>query len=71
MRHIFLAIFNKKNCKNCVCLSEASYAVFVIFKLECCVKKGHRLRFTAQGADAEQALKAIGDAIAAGLGEGA
>lgn len=32
------------------------------------VKKGHRLRFTAQGADAEQALKAIGDAIAAGLG---
>ncbi|SWL66929.1 Fructose-specific phosphocarrier protein HPr [Klebsiella pneumoniae] len=26
---------------------------------------------TAQGADAEQALKAIGDAIAAGLGEGA
>ena len=35
------------------------------------VKKGHRLRFTAQGADAEQALKAIGDAIAAGLGEGA
>ncbi len=35
------------------------------------VKKGHRLHFTAQGADAEQALKAIGDAIAAGLGEGA
>lgn len=35
------------------------------------VKKGHRLRFTAQGADAEHALKAIGDAIAAGLGEGA
>lgn len=35
------------------------------------VNKGHRLRFTAQGADAEQALKAIGDAIAAGLGEGA
>ncbi len=32
------------------------------------VKKGHRLRFTAQGEDAEQALKAIGDAIAAGLG---
>ena len=27
------------------------------------VKKGHRLRFTAQVADAEQALKAIGDAI--------
>lgn len=35
------------------------------------VKKGHRLRFIAQGEDAEQALKAIGDAIAAGLGEGA
>ncbi|EEJ3230213.1 fused PTS fructose transporter subunit IIA/HPr protein [Salmonella enterica subsp. enterica serovar Cerro] len=35
------------------------------------VKKGHRLRFTAQSEDAEQALKAIGDAIAAGLGEGA
>ncbi|EGN8503707.1 fused PTS fructose transporter subunit IIA/HPr protein [Salmonella enterica subsp. enterica serovar Muenster] len=35
------------------------------------VKKGHRLRFTAQGEDTEQALKAIGDAIAAGLGEGA
>ncbi|EPC5539101.1 fused PTS fructose transporter subunit IIA/HPr protein [Salmonella enterica] len=35
------------------------------------VKKGHRLRFTAQGEDAKQALKAIGDAIAAGLGEGA
>ncbi|EOG5892321.1 fused PTS fructose transporter subunit IIA/HPr protein [Salmonella enterica subsp. enterica serovar Dublin] len=35
------------------------------------VKKGHRLRFTAQGEDAEQALKAIGDASAAGLGEGA
>lgn len=35
------------------------------------VKKGHRLRFTALGEDAEQALKAIGDAIAAGLGEGA
>ncbi|EMY3741522.1 fused PTS fructose transporter subunit IIA/HPr protein [Salmonella enterica] len=35
------------------------------------VKKGHRLRFTAQGEDAEQALKAIGDAIAADLGEGA
>lgn len=35
------------------------------------VKKGHRLRFTAQGEDAEHALKAIGDAIAAGLGEGA
>ncbi|WP_165432022.1 fused PTS fructose transporter subunit IIA/HPr protein [Atlantibacter hermannii] len=35
------------------------------------VKQGHRLRFTAQGDDAEQALKAIGEAIAAGLGEGA
>ncbi|MBJ3589929.1 fused PTS fructose transporter subunit IIA/HPr protein [Salmonella enterica subsp. enterica serovar Saintpaul] len=35
------------------------------------VKKGHHLRFTAQGDDAELALKAIGDAIAAGLGEGA
>ncbi|AJZ90280.1 Multiphosphoryl transfer protein [Beauveria bassiana D1-5] len=35
------------------------------------VKKGHRLRFTAQGQDAEQALKAIGEAIAEGLGEGA
>ncbi|MFO5609212.1 fused PTS fructose transporter subunit IIA/HPr protein [Klebsiella pneumoniae] len=35
------------------------------------VKKGHRLRFTAQGEDAQQALDAIGEAIAAGLGEGA
>ncbi|WP_024552923.1 fused PTS fructose transporter subunit IIA/HPr protein [Franconibacter helveticus 513] len=35
------------------------------------VKKGHRLRFTAQGDDAEAALKAIGEAIASGLGEGA
>jgi phosphocarrier protein FPr len=35
------------------------------------VKKGHRLRFTAQGNDAQQALDAIGDAIASGLGEGA
>lgn len=35
------------------------------------VKKGHRLRFTAQGDDARQALDAIGEAIAAGLGEGA
>lgn len=34
------------------------------------VKKGHRLRFTASGADAEQALQAIGTAIAEGLGEG-
>ncbi|WP_413737933.1 fused PTS fructose transporter subunit IIA/HPr protein [Sodalis sp. RH21] len=35
------------------------------------VKCGHRLRFTADGDDAEQALKAIGEAIASGLGEGA
>lgn len=35
------------------------------------VKKGHRLRFTAQGDDAQQALNAIGEAIASGLGEGA
>ncbi|MFU0913213.1 fused PTS fructose transporter subunit IIA/HPr protein [Kluyvera intermedia] len=35
------------------------------------VKKGHRLRFTAQGDDARQALDAIGEAIASGLGEGA
>ena len=35
------------------------------------VKKGHHLRFTANGEDAELALKTIGDAIAAGLGEGA
>jgi phosphocarrier protein FPr len=35
------------------------------------VKKGHRLRFTAQGEDAQLALNAIGDAIASGLGEGA
>ncbi len=35
------------------------------------VKKGHRLRFTASGSDAQQALDAIGAAIAAGLGEGA
>ncbi len=35
------------------------------------VKQGHRLRFTAQGDDAEQALAAIGEAIATGLGEGA
>lgn len=35
------------------------------------VKKGHRLRFTAQGENAEKVLNAIGDAIAAGLGEGA
>nr|WP_159464489.1 fused PTS fructose transporter subunit IIA/HPr protein [Scandinavium goeteborgense] len=35
------------------------------------VKKGHRLRFTAQGDDAQLALNAIGEAIASGLGEGA
>lgn len=35
------------------------------------VKRGNRLRFTASGEDAEAALKAIGAAIAAGLGEGA
>ncbi|MFS2224495.1 fused PTS fructose transporter subunit IIA/HPr protein [Pantoea sp. B65] len=35
------------------------------------VKKGHRLRFTASGDDAQQALHAIEEAIAAGLGEGA
>ncbi len=35
------------------------------------VKTGHRLRFTAEGDDAEQALAAIGEAIASGLGEGA
>ncbi|QUY48439.1 fused PTS fructose transporter subunit IIA/HPr protein [Serratia plymuthica] len=35
------------------------------------VKKGHHLRFTAKGEDAEAALKAIGDAINEGLGEGA
>lgn len=35
------------------------------------VKKGHHLRFTAQGEDAQVALNAIGEAIASGLGEGA
>ncbi|MDX5626463.1 MULTISPECIES: fused PTS fructose transporter subunit IIA/HPr protein [unclassified Brenneria] len=35
------------------------------------VKKGHKLRFTASGDDAEQALAAIGEAINSGLGEGA
>ncbi|MEI2263779.1 fused PTS fructose transporter subunit IIA/HPr protein [Erwinia sp. CGal63] len=35
------------------------------------VKKGHRLRFTASGEDARAALDAIGEAINAGLGEGA
>ncbi|MGJ0479731.1 fused PTS fructose transporter subunit IIA/HPr protein [Pantoea agglomerans] len=35
------------------------------------VKKGHRLRFTASGDDAQQALNAIEEAITSGLGEGA
>lgn len=35
------------------------------------VKKGHKLRFTASGADAQAALNAIGEAIENGLGEGA
>ncbi|MFI8415892.1 fused PTS fructose transporter subunit IIA/HPr protein [Serratia sp. NPDC078593] len=35
------------------------------------VKKGHRLRFSASGEDAQTALNAIGDAINEGLGEGA
>ncbi|MBG6241360.1 MAG: fused PTS fructose transporter subunit IIA/HPr protein [Candidatus Symbiopectobacterium sp. Dall1.0] len=35
------------------------------------VKKGHKLRFTAAGSDAEQGLAAIGEAINSGLGEGA
>ncbi|MCC3703215.1 fused PTS fructose transporter subunit IIA/HPr protein [Rouxiella badensis] len=35
------------------------------------VKKGHHLRFTASGEDAEVALKSIGEAISEGLGEGA
>lgn len=34
------------------------------------VKHGHKLHFTAQGADADAALTAIGEAIANGLGEG-
>lgn len=34
------------------------------------VKKGHRLRFTASGDDAQQAIDAIGEAINSGLGEG-
>lgn len=33
------------------------------------VKRGHRLRFNAQGKDASQALSAIGEAIDNGLGE--
>ncbi len=35
------------------------------------VKCGHRLAFRAEGPDAEAALKGLGEAIAAGLGEGA
>ncbi|CCO49739.1 Multiphosphoryl transfer protein (Includes: Phosphocarrier protein HPr; Fructose-specific phosphotransferase enzyme IIA component) [Vibrio nigripulchritudo SOn1] len=34
------------------------------------VKRGHELKFTAQGEDAQQAIDAIGQAIASGLGEG-
>ncbi|MCG2836307.1 fused PTS fructose transporter subunit IIA/HPr protein [Photobacterium sp. WH77] len=34
------------------------------------VKHGHELEFMADGSDAPEALSAIGDAIAAGLGEG-
>ena len=34
-------------------------------------KKGHRLRSTASGDDAQQALHAIEEAINSGLGEGA
>lgn len=34
------------------------------------VKKGHRLHVTANGDDAQQAIAAIGEAIASGLGEG-
>ncbi|MDO6705419.1 fused PTS fructose transporter subunit IIA/HPr protein [Photobacterium sp. 1_MG-2023] len=34
------------------------------------VKHGHALEFTAEGTDAGEALNAIGDAIATGLGEG-
>lgn len=34
------------------------------------VKKGHHLRFNANGADAQAALQAIGTAITEGLGEG-
>lgn len=33
------------------------------------VKRDHELEFTADGADAQQALDAIGEAIADGLGE--
>ncbi len=35
------------------------------------VRKGHHLRFTACGDDAEMAIQAIGEAITSGLGEGA
>ena len=35
------------------------------------VKSGHRLQFVAKGADAEQAIAKLGQAIAEGLGEGA
>lgn len=35
------------------------------------VQKGHRLKFTACGDDAEIAIQAIGEAISSGLGEGA
>ncbi len=35
------------------------------------VKKGHRLRFTVSGPQAQEALQAINDAIESGLGEGA
>ncbi|MBF4335631.1 fused PTS fructose transporter subunit IIA/HPr protein [Vibrio anguillarum] len=34
------------------------------------VKHGHKLQFSAEGPDAEQALESIGKAIASGLGEG-
>lgn len=34
------------------------------------VRHGHELQFTAEGADAPQAIEAIGQAISAGLGEG-
>ncbi len=34
------------------------------------VKHGHQLQFTADGVDAPQAIEAIGNAIASGLGEG-
>ncbi|BDU39851.1 fused PTS fructose transporter subunit IIA/HPr protein [Vibrio nigripulchritudo] len=34
------------------------------------VKRGHELKFIAQGEDAQQAIDAIGQAIASGLGEG-